>query len=44
MYGYTVHTGSSEKFTKGWDVVFGKKPSKRTVAKAKKRSQSGRKA
>ncbi len=36
MTGYTVHTGSSEKFTEGWDQVFGgaKKPAskkKKTV-------------
>ena len=23
MTGYTVHTGSSQKFTQGWDQVFG---------------------
>lgn len=23
MTGYTVHTGSNEKFTKGWDGIFG---------------------
>ena len=22
MTGYTVHTGSSEKFTQGWDQIF----------------------
>jgi hypothetical protein len=25
MTGYTVHTGSSEKFAAGWDRIFGKK-------------------
>ena len=24
MTGYTVHTGSNEKFTEGWDAIFGK--------------------
>ena len=23
MTGYTVHTGSSEKFSQGWDQIFG---------------------
>lgn len=30
MTGYTVHTGTSKKFTEGWDQIFGsdkKKPS-----------------
>lgn len=35
MTGYTVHTGTSEKFTAGWDAIFGKAPAKK-VAKAKK--------
>jgi hypothetical protein len=43
MYGYTVHTGSTDKFSKGWDNIFRKKSSKRTAAKPKKRSRSGRK-
>jgi hypothetical protein len=25
MTGYTVHTGTSKKFTKGWDSIFDKK-------------------
>lgn len=24
MTGYTVHTGSTEKFAAGWDQIFGK--------------------
>lgn len=28
MTGYTVHTGSNEKFSGGWDKIFGKKKSK----------------
>ncbi|MDA1014633.1 MAG: hypothetical protein O3A00_09300 [Planctomycetota bacterium] len=37
MTGYTVHTGSNDKFTNGWDVVFGakKKVGKKKVAKKK---------
>ena len=41
MTGYTVHTGSTEKFAAGWDVIFnqgkhrtpGAKPKKRTAVK-----------
>jgi hypothetical protein len=42
MTGYTVHTGSTEKFSEGWDHIFGnsgsskKKPSARP-GKAKAR-------
>jgi hypothetical protein len=25
MTGYTVHTGSTEKFSQSWDKIFGKK-------------------
>ncbi|QDT83254.1 hypothetical protein MalM14_08850 [Gimesia chilikensis] len=39
MTGYTVHTGSSEDFTKGWDRIFGDK----TVEKAKKKKKSKKK-
>ena len=35
MTGYTVHTGSSEKFTQGWDQIFSKaKTAKKSTAKA----------
>jgi len=35
MTGYTVHTGSTEKFVSGWDQVFGKKKSgKKATGKA----------
>ncbi|QGQ22978.1 hypothetical protein F1728_09965 [Gimesia benthica] len=37
--GYTVHTGSSEDFTKGWDRIFGDN----TVEKAKKKKKSKKK-
>jgi len=35
MTGYTVHTGSSEKFSQGWDQIFQgqKKPAPKTEAK-----------
>jgi len=49
MTGYTVHTGSNEKFTEGWDKIFGgtsKSPTagkssrkKRATKKKKKRSR-----
>ncbi len=32
MTGYTVHTGSSEKFSQGWDQIFGKSGRKRQDA------------
>jgi hypothetical protein len=35
MTGYTVHTGSTEKFAEGWDQIF-KTPARKTPAKAKK--------
>ena len=35
MTGYTVHTGSTVKFSGGWDHIFsGKKPAKSAAAKA----------
>lgn len=34
MTGYTVHTGSTEKFSQGWDQIFG--GSKQTSGKSKK--------
>lgn len=53
MTGYTVHTGSSEDFTKGWDRIFGdqtvekakkkKKTKKKTTAKAKKKDSKKKK-
>ena len=36
MTGYTVHTGTSKKFTEGWDNVFdNKKPAGKTSGKKK---------
>jgi len=32
MTGYTVHTGSSEKFSQGWDQIF--QGQKKSAAKA----------
>lgn len=42
MTGYTVHTGSTEKFSDGWDRIFGGKPAK-TTAGRKKAAGGGRK-
>lgn len=33
MTGYTVHTGSSEKFSQGWDSIFKKGAGKKTATK-----------
>jgi hypothetical protein len=43
MTGYTVHTGSTEKFSAGWDQIFkknkgGKAPAKLAKPAAKKKS------
>jgi hypothetical protein len=51
MTGYTVHTGSTVKFSDGWDRIFGasekaqgaRRPVSRKRAKSKK-SRSTRKA
>lgn len=36
MTGYTVHTGSNEKFSHGWDNIFGGKKSKSSAGSTKK--------
>ena len=36
MTGYTVHTGTSKKFSSGWDEIFGKKKTAKKKAKKKK--------
>lgn len=49
MTGYTVHTGSSDKFSQGWDQIFQqskKKPATKAEAKpvaAKKAVKSTKK-
>ena len=35
MTGYTVHTGSSEKFSQGWDQIFQGQKKSATKAEAK---------
>ncbi|WP_417382302.1 hypothetical protein [Gimesia sp.] len=39
MTGYTVHTGSTEDFSNGWDRIFGEK----TVKKEKKQKKAKKK-
>jgi hypothetical protein len=34
MTGYTVHTGSTEKFAAGWDEIFKKRKAKPTAKKS----------
>lgn len=38
MTGYTVHTGSSEKFTQGWDEIFKRGSAKKSAPKATTKS------
>ena len=38
MTGYTVHTGTSKKFTEGWDNIFDSKKSASKKAGTKKKS------
>jgi hypothetical protein len=35
MTGYTVHTGSNDKFSSGWDNIFSGKKAKASAAKKK---------
>ncbi|MCH7688470.1 MAG: hypothetical protein IH899_17605 [Planctomycetes bacterium] len=46
MTGYTVHTGSNEKFTKGWDTIFKnkKKAAKKSAKKMTVKKASGKRA
>jgi hypothetical protein len=46
MTGYTVHTGSNEKFSSGWDNIFGggKKPASQTKNTAAQPAESEKKA
>ena len=51
MTGYTVHTGSTEQFSEGWDRIFTSKPKKsaakpaaaKPAAKAKAKKKARRK-
>jgi len=42
MTGYTVHTGSTEKFAAGWDVIF--KRAKRAKSAGPKKRTSAEKS
>ena len=53
MTGYTVHTGSTEKFSEGWDKIFksgakkkagGKAPTKSVAAKGAPKAKAKAKA
>jgi hypothetical protein len=45
MTGYTVHTGSTIKFSQGWDLIFqGAQPKKTAVESVPKKSVRGSKA
>lgn len=43
MTGYTVHTGTSKKFTEGWDNIFDSKKSAGKKAETKKKSAKKKK-
>jgi len=45
MTGYTVHTGSSEKFTEGWDNIFSgtKKKAGKSASKKAAKNKSNKK-
>ncbi|WP_010587003.1 hypothetical protein [Schlesneria paludicola] len=45
MTGYTVHTGTSLKFSSGWDRIFqGRKPAKSTASEPTAASATKKKA
>jgi|GEM_PF-2152763 len=41
--GYTVHTGSTDDFSKGWDQIFGEKTVKKEKKKKSKKQTSAKK-
>lgn len=43
MTGYTVHTGSTDDFSKGWDQIFGEKTVKKEKKKKSKKQTSAKK-
>lgn len=44
MTGYTVHTGSTKKYSSGWDNIFsGKKTKKKATKKKAARKKTSRK-
>jgi len=44
MTGYTVHTGSNEKFSAGWDEIFKKGGAKKKAAAPKATAKAKKKA
>ncbi|WP_298859636.1 hypothetical protein [uncultured Gimesia sp.] len=40
MTGYTVHTGSTDDFSKGWDQIFGEKSVKKEKTKQKTKKKT----
>lgn len=44
MTGYTVHTGSNDKFASGWDQIFTKPAKPAKADKAKSEAKSKKKA
>ncbi len=40
MTGYTVHTGSTEKFSNGWDNIFKKKTATKATAKPAEKAKA----
>lgn len=43
MTGYTVHTGSTEKFSNGWDNIFKKKTATKATAKPAEKAKAAAK-
>lgn len=44
MTGYTVHTGSTEKFAAGWDEIFGRGSGKKSAAKISPKKSAPKKS
>lgn len=44
MTGYTVHTGSNENFSQGWDEIFGKGAGAKKKSAVKPADKSAKKA
>ena len=44
MTGYTVHTGSNEKFSSGWDGIFGNKANKSAAKKKAGKKKADKKS
>jgi hypothetical protein len=41
MTGYTVHTGSNQKFSSGWDRIFQSGPAKKSKSPAQPKAKKG---